>query len=92
MTTQDRLALAEAEVGLDVRQRDVHDGAVEHDHQLGAADDGERDTEAARAAPGLGFGEDVLGGDVGITDMGKLRGQGRVTVSVDGRGYAGVWA
>jgi len=32
--------VAEAEVGLDVRQRDVDDGAVEHDHQLRAADDG----------------------------------------------------
>ena len=40
-------APAEAEVGLDVGQRDVHDGAVEHDHQLGAADDGEGEAEPA---------------------------------------------
>src|SRR5206468_12283379 len=32
------VGLAEAEVALDVRQRDVHDGRVEHDHQLAKAD------------------------------------------------------
>ena len=34
----------EVQRALDVRQRDVHDGRVEHDHQLGAREDGERGT------------------------------------------------
>ena len=34
-----QVALAEVELTLDRRQRDVHDRHVEHDHQLGQADD-----------------------------------------------------
>ena len=36
------VAVGEAEVGLGGGQRDVHDRRVEHDHQLGEGDDGER--------------------------------------------------
>ncbi len=34
-------AVGEAEIGLRGRQRDVHDGRVEHDHELRDAEDGE---------------------------------------------------
>ena len=39
---------AEAEGALDVRQRDVHDGGVEDDHELGGGDHDERQAQAAR--------------------------------------------
>ena len=41
-------AAAEAERLLDVRQRDVHDRRVEHDHQLRRRDDGQREAEVTR--------------------------------------------
>ena len=46
------VAVGEAEVGLGGRQRDVHDGRVEHDHELGEPDDGEGQpaTAVGRAA------------------------------------------
>jgi hypothetical protein len=34
--------LAEVEVGLDRGERDVHDGDIENDHELGRDDHGER--------------------------------------------------
>jgi len=37
----------EPEIGLDVRQRDVHDGRVEHEHELGDEDDAEADGAAS---------------------------------------------
>ena len=42
-----QVRLAEAEVVLDRRQRDVHDRDVEHDHQLREADDDQRGPAAA---------------------------------------------
>ena len=85
--------VAEPEVGLDVGQRDVDDGAVEHDHQLRAADDGEREAETARARLGLdfrfGFGDDALDG--GVRDHGHggaFRGQGREDRLRRRQGYA----
>jgi hypothetical protein len=44
--------LGEAEVGHDVRHRDVHDRAVEHDHELGRTDHRERDPEVMAPAAG----------------------------------------
>ena len=44
-----QVGLAEAEVGLDRRQRDVGDRRVEHDHELREADDDE-DEPGARVA------------------------------------------
>ncbi len=44
----------EAERGLDVRQRDVHDRRVEHHHQLRGGDDDERQAEMALGGPGRG--------------------------------------
>ena len=41
------VSLAEVQVALDGGQRDVHDRRVEHDHQLGEADDREREPAAA---------------------------------------------
>ena len=47
----------EVQPGLDVRQRDVHDGGVENDHQLRAEHDRQCDARAsARAAPCLTSG------------------------------------
>ena len=43
---------AEAEVGLDRRQRDVHDGRVEHDHELREAHDHEHEPAVALAGRG----------------------------------------
>ncbi len=40
--------LAEVQVGLDRRQRDVHDGDVEHDHELGGHDEGEDEPALTR--------------------------------------------
>ena len=40
-------ALADAEIVLDRRQRDVHDRDVEHDHELGGAGEGEHGALAA---------------------------------------------
>jgi hypothetical protein len=64
--------LAEAEIGLDVGQRDVDDGAVEHDHQLGSADDGEGEPEPSTGSVGRCRGDRVLrfGGAGGISDGG----------------------
>ena len=39
---------------LDVRQRDVHDGGVEDDHELGAEHDGERDAGTGTRSPFAG--------------------------------------
>ena len=39
---------AEAESTLHVRQRHVHDGGVEHDHELSRGDHDEREAEVAR--------------------------------------------
>ncbi len=50
--------LAEAEIGLDRGQRDVHDRDVEDDHQLGEADDGE-----GRPAAAIGGGAGDRGGE-----------------------------
>ncbi len=57
---------AEAERPLHVRQGDVHDGGVQHDHELGGGDHDQREAEARRHARlgrrtlrgkgGLGFG------------------------------------
>ena len=40
----------EAERVLDVRERDVDDGRVEHHHELGGGDDHQRQAEAALAS------------------------------------------
>ena len=41
---------AKAEIGLDLRQGDVHDRCVEHDHQLSGGDDDQGQTKVARCA------------------------------------------
>ena len=48
------LAVVEAEVGLRGRQRDVHDGGVEHDHQLGDRHDDEHEPAVVATAPRVG--------------------------------------
>jgi hypothetical protein len=40
-----QVAVREAERSLDVRQGDVDDGPVEHDHELCRRDDGERQAQ-----------------------------------------------
>jgi len=55
-------AAGESQGGLNVRQRDVDDGRVEHDHQLGGRDDQQGQAEAAAA---------VLGAD--LAGRGKCR-------------------
>ena len=57
---------AEAEVGVDAGERDVHDGGVEHDHQLGDQDD----RDAGGGAAGV---RRQLGGQA----CGAVREQGR---------------
>src|SRR3954470_24189821 len=54
--------LGEADLVLDARQRDVHDGRVEHHHELGHRDDGEHRVGAGPNLPdrSLGAGEDDL--------------------------------
>ncbi len=54
--------LRHVQVGLHRRQRDIHDADVEHDHELGDADDGENE----RVGPGTGgiraAADEVAGG------------------------------
>ena len=47
MITHCRLSWREVQVGLDRRQRDVHDRDVEHDHELGGDDHREREPAPA---------------------------------------------
>ena len=74
----------EPEVGLDVRERDVHDGRVEHEHELGDEDDAEADGAAAggpvgprcaRAVRAVGW----LGDAVVLVDISDLRIRGAGT-------------
>jgi hypothetical protein len=46
----------EAKRPLDVREGDVHDGPIEHDHELGGGDDQQGQAEAAANAAGRGAG------------------------------------
>ncbi|MEU0431559.1 hypothetical protein [Streptomyces sp. NPDC006290] len=56
MTTAYQAAAGEAERLLDVREGDVHDGRVEHDHELGGGDDQQSRAEAVVPAAGRGGG------------------------------------
>ena len=74
-----QVALAEVQVALDRRQRHVHDRGVEHDHELGQADNHEGHPPAVVGGDGCGCGCEVHtskklgGGWVG----GKLEGTSR---------------
>ncbi len=56
------VGVGHAEVALGGGQGDVHDGAVEHDHQLGEGDDGEEDPLAAGGRRGRSGGAGGCGG------------------------------
>ena len=70
------LAVGEAEVGLRGGEGDVHDGGVEHHHQLGEADDGERHPVTAVASGWAGGGEDMTVDYIrycGVSDLTQFR-------------------
>ena len=53
-----QVGLGEVQRGLDRGQRDVHDRGVEHDHELGGA-------QQDQSAPASGLGHEVVAGEVG---------------------------
>ena len=78
-------AAGEAKCLLDVREGNVHDGRVEHDHELGGGDDQQSQAEAAVAA-GRGCGCGRMPG-LGL----RRPGGGRVVGQVGGAARAGGW-
>ena len=52
---------SEGQVGVDAGERDVHDGGVEHDHQLGDEDD--RDAGGGAAGVRRELGRELAGGE-----------------------------
>ena len=66
------VVVGEAEVLLRGGQRDVHDRHVEHDHQLGDADD--REDQPAAVVMGIGHGEDLRNVESRVSGYGSTSG------------------